>query len=158
MTCATSAHMASPPVQKKWQYHHHCITLPAKAFLDCTVLQGLTRTPGKRTSWRGTYTEETVFALCPKWRLPQCTSYPTWDVILTWPNSGANLVGTVLVDVQKTEYTGEQNWLTVFTPISESHSFIYHSATSGPWFHLRQQLSTTQSSASGFLKHKRAPP
>ena len=27
--------------------------------------------PGKRTTWRGTYAEETAFALCPRWRLPQ---------------------------------------------------------------------------------------
>ena len=55
-------------------------TIHPKAFMTCaafartsnpTIRGRLTRTPGTRTTWRGTYAEETAFALCPRWRLPQ---------------------------------------------------------------------------------------
>ena len=62
MNCAALQELAIPP-----SLHY----IACKAFFDCTVLRGLTRMPGKRTTWRGTYAEETAFALCPRWRLPQ---------------------------------------------------------------------------------------
>ena len=45
----------------------HCL----QSLLGLHVLRGCARMPGKRTTWRGTYAEETAFALCPRWRLPQ---------------------------------------------------------------------------------------
>ena len=62
MNCAALQELAIPP-----SLHY----IACKAFLDCTVLRRLTRMPGNRTTWRGTYAEETAFALCPRWRLPQ---------------------------------------------------------------------------------------
>ena len=61
MNCAALQELAIPP-----SLHY----IACRAFLDCTVLWRLTRMPGQRTTWRGTYAEETAFELCPAWRWP----------------------------------------------------------------------------------------
>ena len=63
MNCAALQELAIPP-----SLHLHCL----QSLLGLHVLRGCARMPGKRTTWRGTYAEETAFALCPGWRLPQC--------------------------------------------------------------------------------------
>ena len=62
MNCAALQELAIPP-----SLHY----IACKAVLDCTVLRRLARMPGQRKTWRGTRAEETAFALCPRWRLPQ---------------------------------------------------------------------------------------
>ena len=62
MNCAALQDLATPP-----SMHY----IASRAFLDCTVFRRITKMPGRRTTWRGTYAEENAFALCPATRWPQ---------------------------------------------------------------------------------------
>ena len=56
MNCAALPELAIPP-----SLHY----IASRAFLDCALFHRLTKLPGQRTTWRGTYAEENAFALCP---------------------------------------------------------------------------------------------
>ena len=62
MNCAALPDLAIPP-----SLHY----IASRAFLDRTSLHKLTKLPGRRTTWRGTYAEENAFAICPAMRWPQ---------------------------------------------------------------------------------------
>lgn len=61
MNCAVLKEIAIPP---------SLLYIASRAFLDCTLLGRITKLPGKRTTWRGTYAEENAFELCPALRWP----------------------------------------------------------------------------------------
>ena len=61
MDCAILREIEVPPTLRY---------IASKAFLDCTLLTNLTLMPGKRTTWRGPYAEQSAFEFCYRFTMP----------------------------------------------------------------------------------------